>query len=170
MLRPGFSQITLAGILPLGAAFAYACMQMLTRRLGMTDKAGTLSFYIQISFILVSAAIGLAIGDGRFAGGVNVTWEFLVRAWVMPAAFDLLLILVCGILVALGGYLLSQAYRKAEAAVVAPFEYSALPFALFWGYQLWGDWPEPASFLGAALIVCGGLIVWYKDVRLRRPS
>ena len=168
MLRPGFGQITLAGMLPVAAAFAYACMQMLTRRLGMTDKAGTLTFYIQISFIAVSAGIGVVIGDGRFAGGDNVTWEFLVRAWIMPTTFDLFLILICGILVALGGYLMSQAYRKAEAAIVAPFEYTALPFAVFWGYQLWGDWPEPASFIGAALIVCGGLVVWYKDARVHR--
>jgi S-adenosylmethionine uptake transporter len=56
-----------------------------------------------------------------------------------------------------------QAYRTAEAAVVAPFEYVALPLALFWGYQLWGEWPDGVSFLGTALIVGGGLFVFYRE-------
>lgn len=168
MLRPGFGLLALGSTLPLAAALAYACMQMLTRRLGMTDKAGTLSFYIQVSFIAVSSAIGLAIGNGRFAGSSNATLEFLVRAWVVPTSNDLVLLFVCGVLVALGGYLLSQAYRKAEVAVVAPFEYSALPFAVFWGYQLWGDWPDVVSFIGSALIVGGGLMVLYQETRRHR--
>lgn len=170
MLRPGIGVVSLAGGLPLMAAFAYACMQMLTRRLGVRDKAATLSFYIQVTFLAFSAAIGLAIGDGRFSGGGNVTLEFLLRAWTWPTHSDFMLLAVCGLLVALGGYLLSQAYRITEAAVVAPFEYAALPFALFWGYQLWGDWPDAITFVGSALIVGGGVIVFYRETRLARAG
>ena len=163
MLRPGFEAVTLAAILPLFAALAYGAMQILTRRLGVTDKAGSLTFYVQVTFVAVAAVIGLAIGDGRYAGSDNTTLEFLFRAWIWPSPFDGLLMVLCGLLIACGGYLMFQAYRTAEAAVVAPFEYTALPLALFWGYHLWGEWPDGVSLLGTALIVGAGLFVFYRE-------
>jgi adenosylhomocysteine nucleosidase len=88
MLRPGFEAVTLAAILPLFAALAYGAMQILTRRLGVTDKAGSLTFYVQVTFVAVAAVIGLAIGDGRYAGSDNTTLEFLFRAWIWPTWTD----------------------------------------------------------------------------------
>lgn len=165
MLRPGSGLVSPAGLLPVAAAFCYAWLQMLTRRLGVTDKAATLSFYIQLCFVIASAAVGMAIGDGRFSGGDNATLEFLVRAWTWPSMDHQLLLILCGVLIGLGSYLLSQAYRMAEAAVVAPFEYTGLPFAVFWGYYLWGDWPDWVTFSGAALIIGSGLFVFYWETR-----
>jgi drug/metabolite transporter (DMT)-like permease len=145
-------------------------MQMLTRRIGAGDKASTLAFYIQATFIVVSATVGLSIGDGRFSGAENATLEFLVRAWTWPVYSDWVLLGVCGLLVACGGYLISQAYRLAQAAVVAPFEYATLPFALFWGYQLWGDWPDIVTFIGSTLIVGSGLFVLSYEIRRARAA
>lgn len=165
VLRPGSGLVSSAGLLPVAAAFCYAWLQMLTRRLGVTDKAATLSFYIQLCFVIVSAAVGVAIGDGRFSGGDNTILEFLLRAWTWPSVEHHLLLILCGTLIGLGSYLLSQAYRMAEAAAVAPFEYTGMPFAVFWGYYLWGDWPDWVTFSGAALIIGGGLIVFYRETR-----
>ena len=171
MLRPGSELLTWASLLPLVAAFAYASMQMLTRRLGVIDKASTLSFYIQLTFVLVSAAIGLLIGDGRYGGGDNVTLEFLLRAWSWPSLFDALLMGLCGSLVAFGGYLMSQAYRISEATAVAPFEYTSLPLAVFWGFVLWGDLPDTVAVLGILLIVGSGLFAFYREtVRAKRRA
>lgn len=163
VLRPGTGVISTAGLLPVAAAFCYAWLQMLTRRLGVTDKAATLSFYIQLCFLVVSGGVGIAIGDGRFAGGDNATVDFLLRAWTWPTPSDHLLLVLCGTLIGFGSYFLSQAYRLAEAAAVAPFEYTGMPFAVFWGYYLWGDWPDWVTFAGAALIIGGGLIVFYRE-------
>lgn len=163
VLRPGTGIISTAGLLPVAAAFCYAWLQMLTRRLGVTDKAATLSFYIQLCFLIVSAAVGVSIGDGRFAGSDNTTLEFLLRAWTWPSPSDHLLLVLCGTLIGFGSYLLSQAYRLAEAAAVAPFEYTGMPFAVFWGYYLWGDWPDWITFAGAALIIGGGFIAFYRE-------
>jgi hypothetical protein len=120
-------------------------MQMLTRRLGVIDKASTLAFYIQLTFVLISAAIGLAVGDGHYDDGQNTTLEFLFRAWTWPTLSDAGLMALCGCLVGAGGYLLSQAYRVSEASVVAPFEYTSL------------------AFLGISLIVGSGLFVFYRE-------
>ena len=67
----------------------------------------------------------------------------------------------------IGGYLLTQAYRLAQAGVVAPFEYTALPWGLLAGFLIWGDTPDIFSVLGMALIVGSGLFVWYREKQLR---
>ncbi len=66
-------------------------------------------------------------------------------------------------MVTFGGYLLTGAYRIGQAAVVAPFEYTAMPFALLVGYYLWGDWPDLVSFVGSGLIVFSGMIIVYLE-------
>lgn len=169
MLRPGDGIIQLVALLPVLAAFCYASMQIITRRIGVIHKASVLAFYIHFTFVIASGAIGLMIGDGRFAGTGNASLEFLFRAWVLPGPQDALLMLACGTLAAIGGYAISQAYRLAEATAVAPFEYSALPLAIVWGLVIWGDVPDLASMAGILLIVGGGLFVFYRESIKGRP-
>ena len=168
MVRPGAEVFKITSLLPILAALSYALMQMLTRKLGMQEKAGTLTFYIQIAFILISSVIGLSIGDGRYNNFDNPTFDFLLRAWTVPVPADFALLAICGLIVAIGGYLLSQAYRLGQAPAVAPFEYTSLPFALILGYYLWGDWPDWISIAGSGLIICSGFLIVYIENRDNR--
>jgi drug/metabolite transporter (DMT)-like permease len=163
MVRPGGDAFQAVALLPVLAALCYACMQMLTRRLGVTDSTAALAFYVQSTFVVVSAAIGVTLGDGGFAGFAHPSLQFLLRAWAWPGLFDGALFVACGFLVGIGALLLSQAYRVSEANVVAPFEYVALPMAVMWGYLLWDDVPDGIAVLGMALIVGSGLFVLYRE-------
>lgn len=167
MLRPTGGTMQWAAFLPLIAALAYALMQMLTRRLGVTDRATAMALYIQLTFIVTSSVIGLTIGDGRFAGNEHASLEFLLRAWHWPPLADFAVMVFCGITVGVGGYLLSQAYRLAEASVVAPFEYTALPWGVLLGFLIWGDIPGATTVLGIMLIIGSGLYVLYRE-KIRR--
>ncbi|MCZ6668231.1 MAG: DMT family transporter [Gammaproteobacteria bacterium] len=168
MLRPGAEVFTLTSLLPILAALCYALMQMLTRKLGMQEKAGTLTFYIQFAFIVISSVIGLSIGDGRYNKFDNPTFDFLLRPWTVPVPADFALLAICGLIVAIGGYLLSQAYRLGQASVVSPFEYTSLPFALILGYYLWGDWPDWISIAGSGFIIFSGFLIVYVENRDNR--
>jgi len=170
MLRPGSELFQPISILPVMAAFCYATMTMMTRKLGLREKAGALTFYIQLAFIAISSLVGLAIGDGAYAVPDSAALDFLLRAWRWPSADELQLLFVCGAIVSIGGYLISQAYRLGEAAAVAPFEYASLPLALLVGYYLWGDWPDGRAFIGSGLIIASGLLVVYLENRARRRS
>lgn len=170
MLRPGAEVFRLTSLLPIVAAFSYAAMQMMTRKLGMQEKAGTLTFYIQLAFIVISSIIGISIGDGQFNTASNETLDFLLRAWVWPELEDFKLLALCGLMVSIGGYLLSQAYRLGQASIVAPFEYTSMPFALFVGFYLWGDWPDLVSFAGSALIIFSGLLIVYLENQANRKK
>ena len=105
-------------------------------------------FYIQILFVLVSAEIGLAVADGSFSGTWHSSLEFLFRVWVMPLGWDAMSLLSIRVLIGFGAYLLSQAYRMAQPAVVAPFENTALPLSFFLGFMTFGDWPEATAMAG----------------------
>ena len=143
-------------------------MTMMTRKLGMQEKAGALTFYIVLAFICISTLVGLAIGDGRFDRYDDVALAFLLRAWSWPDPQQWQLLMLCGGIVAFGGYLISQAYRLGEAPAVAPFEYASLPFALLVGYWVWGDWPDTRSFIGTGLIIGSGLVMMYLENRAQR--
>jgi drug/metabolite transporter (DMT)-like permease len=170
MMRPGEGVLHWVSLLPIIAAFAYAVMQLLTRRLGTTDSAATMAFYIQVTFIAASILSGLALGDGRFADGRNQTLDFLFRAWVWPTAIDMAVMTLSGIFIAIGSYLLSQAYRIAEPNVVAPFEYSALPWGVIAGFVLWGDLPDLTGVFGIMAIVGAGFYILYRENVRRRQE
>jgi len=139
MVRPGSDTFQIAAIGPLIAAIAYASMQILTRKLGVSEKASTLAFYIQITFVFVCIAIGLVAGDGRFAKGIeDPSLLFLLRAWVIPPIEDVGVMALIGIASSIAAYLISQGYRLTEATVAAPFEYVALPISVFWGVVVFG--------------------------------
>jgi len=170
MVRPGGDTFQWAAILPLAAALAYAMLQIMTRKLGMQEKAATMAFYIQLTFVVVCATIGLVAGDGKFAGSDNPQLEFLFRAWVWPNQTDWLIMVAVGFSSGIGGYLISQGYRRSEAALVAPFEYVALPMAVFWSIMVFGDWPDAFSFAGIALILSAGLYTFYRETVRGKPN
>jgi drug/metabolite transporter (DMT)-like permease len=170
MLRPGSDVFQTVSLFPVMAALCYAAMTMMTRKLGLRESAGALTFYIQIAFIVISSLVGLVVGDGGYDIYDNSSLTFLLREWYWPSLVQWQLLLLCGLIVACGGYLMSQAYRLGEAPAVAPFEYASLPFALAVGYYLWGDWPDWPAFVGTGLIISSGLVVAYLENRDHRKA
>ena len=156
--------------LPLAAAFAYAGMQVLTRKLGATTQASAMAIHVQGAFLLTGAAFFLATGDGRFAENLaNESLVFLLRSWVWPTPEDWPLFILLGLCSGGIGYSLSQAYRLGDAATVAPFEYAVLPLAIFWGWAVFGDVPGVRVLAGIALIAGSGICVFLLE-RRRNPS
>ena len=157
-------------LLPVLAATTYALNQIMTRKLGVVSKASALAVYIQSMFIFVSLGFFVFAGDGRFAEGLtNESLIFLLRERVWPQGSDWYLFWGLGLNAAIIGYALSQAYRLASAATIAPFEYVGLPLAVFWGWMLWGELPGPAIVTGIVLIVASGLFVFFRERRKNRP-
>lgn len=163
ILRPGTEAFRYASLFPLAAAVCYAALHMLTRKIGVSERASTMAFYIQLIFVVVSGSIGLSIGDGSLSGSTDPSLEFLFRAWAMPQPGDMAIIAGVGAASAVGGYLISQAYRICEAAVIAPFEYVALLMAIIFGVLVFGEWPDMVSWGGISLIFASGILVFWRE-------
>ena len=151
-------------LLPVIAALTYAVNQLMTRKLGVEAKASALAVYIQTTFIVVSLAFFVVAGDGRYAvGQTNESVIFLLRAWTWPTEQDWPYFIALGVNSAAIGYCLSQAYRLADAATVAPYEYIGLPLAVFWGWMIFADIPALEVWIGIALILASGLFVFLRE-------
>ncbi len=161
--KPGTEAFTPISLLPLLAALTYAGLQILTRSVGETESKTALTFYIQVTFLVVCSVGGLWLGDGHLAGSADPSVAFLLRPWIWPPVGDLGFFLALGFSSAAGGMLISQAYRVAPAALVAPFEYVGLPMSVLWGILVFGDWPDRLALLGMGLIVLAGLLAIWRD-------
>ena len=165
MLRPGAGVIQPAAVLVLVSAILYASGNLLARQMGGTESTMALGFYVQTGFIVVSAAMGLWVGDGHLATDDKV-WAFLFRPWIWPPMADWPIFLATGLAVGIGGMMVTQAYRTAEAGLVAPFEYVGMPVAVLWGVAIFGTFPDLTAWAGIALICGSGLYtLWRETVR-----
>lgn len=167
MFRPGAGVFQPAAVLVLISAICYASTNLMTRHMKATESAFSLQFYVQCGFIVVCTAMGLSVGDGRFAGSDNASLAFLLRGWVWPAMADWPAFLACGLAVSVGGLMIGQAYRMGEAGLVAPFEYISVPIAVIWGVAVFGTRPDRWGWVGIALIVGAGLYTIWRETRVR---
>ena len=169
MLRPGAGVIQPAALLVLFSAVLYASGNLMTRRMGGTESAMTLSFFVQAGFILVSLCMGLWTGDGHMATDDSIL-SFLFRPWIWPPMADWPIFLATGLSVAIGGLMIAQAYRTTEAGLVAPFEYVGMPMAIFWGATVFGTWPDAVAWIGIALICGAGLYTLWRETARRKTG
>jgi drug/metabolite transporter (DMT)-like permease len=169
MLRPGAGVIQPAALLVLVSAVLYASGNLLARKMGGTESAMTLSFYVQAGFIVVSLCMGLWAGDGHLATDDPI-WAFLFRPWIWPPLADWPVFLATGLAVGIGGLMVTQAYRTAEAGLIAPFEYVGMPLAIFWGVVIFGTFPDATAWVGIALICGSGLYVLWRETVVRQRT
>ncbi|MDB5374080.1 MAG: EamA rane protein RarD [Belnapia sp.] len=151
-LRPPFltggAAMHWASILPLGTAAMFAVYQILTRKLATIDDPRT------------------TILHTGFAGAV-VTSLVQPAFWIWPSAPDWGLLVLLGLLGALGHGLLVLAYSRAPVSLLAPLSYTQLIWATLAGVLVFGDWPDLWTLGGAMVIATGGILVALPDRRER---
>jgi drug/metabolite transporter (DMT)-like permease len=159
MVRPGTGVFDWAMALPLCAGIAYAVVQIITRRIGTREGPATMAAYSNAVFAIGAGALAGVFGTGEFANEQHASLGFLLRGWVAPSSIDLILMMLCGVIAAIGLMLLSEAYRSAPASQLAPFEYSALGWSVLYGWLIWNEVPDLLAWLGIAIILGAGLYV-----------
>lgn len=170
IVKPGTSAFQLASIFPMVAATLYSTMHITARRVSDTESAFTMTGYSNISFLVVSSLVGLAIGWGQFQGKGPEELDFLLRPWAVfnpDDAIYFILLGTCGLAAVL---LITQAYRIAEASFAAPFEYVSIPLAIVWGAMFFGTWPDRLSWGGMVLILGSGLYLLWREAQIGRES
>ncbi|MEO1293081.1 MAG: DMT family transporter [Pseudomonadota bacterium] len=152
VIRPGSGLFGWAALLPIGASVAFAALNIATRFLGRDESVWTTFFYTG----LVGAA------------GASLIVPF---AWQTPEMADVPLLILAGLFGAVGQLFLILALSAAPAAIVAPFNYTALLWAIAFGAFVFGTVPDHWTLLGAAVIVGAGLFVqWRERLAARRTA
>lgn len=143
MLKPdGDNLLSLGALMALLAAFCYAVSAITVRILGRSEGTGNMVFWL-MTFITLGAGL-LALPD----------WQ--------PLRSELWLSFVLIGLTGFGGQLaITEAFKVAPSAVVAPFEYMALLWGIGFDILLWQLYPAFSMLAGAAVIMLSGLyLVW----------
>ena len=145
VIRPGIGVIHPAALLLIVAATAFALRQVLSRILAGTDRTRTTIAYTAI-----------------------VSWSLLTLplpfVWETPSSVLVLgLLLAMAVLAALAEILVIMALDAAQAVVVAPVQYSLLIWGTFYGFVVFGQFPDGWTWLGAAIIVATGLYTLNRD-------
>ena len=168
VVQPTSEILRWEALLPMTAAAAYSCMQLMARRMGRVESAATMVVYMQLMLTAFSLAFGLLAGDGTYASDAHVSAAFLLRAWSLPDGYAVASWIAMGTLSALGSYLLTQSYRVANAALIAPFEYIAIPFSVLWGFWIYTEIPTTIVIVGIGLILSSGIYIGHREIVLAR--
>jgi drug/metabolite transporter (DMT)-like permease len=137
----------IGAVCAVAAAFTNAGSVIQTRRLTMTETTSSIVLY----FSVICAIAGL------------LTLPF---GWVKPTGPQLAALIGLGIFGGLAHILLTESYRYAAASVVAPFDYSAMVWALVLGYVLFQEVPTLPVYVGSAIIATAGLLVIFRERQL----
>jgi len=155
IVRPSFTQFGVYALLPLAAATFFALYLLLTRILGARTDA---------IMMQVSAGVGgLVAMTVLMALGTVTAWPLL--EWRTPDAGTWALLMLLGLVATVAHLLIVQAFRRCSAVILAPFQYLEIMSAVFWGWLIFADWPEPMTWLGIAIIVAAGLYVFHRERR-----
>jgi len=141
---------TIGSLLALVSAFCNAGTVIQTRRLTQSETTSSIVFY----FSLVTALAGA------------VTLPF---AWHTPTGSEFLMLVAMGIFGGIGHIFLTESYRFATASVIAPFDYSAMLWALMLGYWMFGELPSALVYVGATIVAGAGLFVIWRERQLGLP-
>ena len=134
------------------------------------------------SLFAVQGVIGLAIRDiatrvvpkdipttqlSAYGFFMVVPVGFLMLAFQQPPAMpnawestQLGLGLIIGVV---AYYAITAAMRIGDVAVVTPFRYTRLIFALIIGYFVFAETPDQTTLIGAAIIIASGLYTLYRE-------
>ena len=142
--RPGLGAMGPAALVALGAAFLWALLQVLIRKVGLVDSVATSSLY--------SAAVAVAV--------LAVLAPFV---WRPPDGEGWGLMLLAGVLGSLGHLLLFRALQLAPASALQPFGYALVAWAAVMGLVVFGDLPDGWTLAGIAVVVAGGLFAFSRE-------
>jgi drug/metabolite transporter (DMT)-like permease len=167
MVRPGAANFEPASLLALYSAFGYAIGQMMSRKISQTVQPIIIANWQNLIYLMVALLIGVVVQLGGFTGEANKSIAFLTHPMVWPTAIDAGLLGSMGVLSAVGMMLYINAYKSAEANFVAPFEYTAMIWAVTFGILIFHDFPDQWTWTGAAIVVGSGLFMLWRDNKRR---
>ena len=166
VLRPSTASFSCYNLLPIVAAFFYAGCQLMVRVAKMTEPPAVMSLYASIAFVVLGSLCGLVLSTIEAAPGAGVSTRFLLRAWALPDAADLLLLTLTGLTSALGFMCSSNAYQREQASRIAPFEYVMIVWVTLLAYLVWSELPDAMTLLGVTMIVSSGIYVIHREASI----
>ncbi len=147
IVQPGEAGFDPLLLLVLVATFFYAQVLIAVRRLNRTDTPAAIVFWYLATSVVATALV-------------------LPFVWVTPSAEGWLLLVGLGLIGGVAQLVVTAAFRYADAAVLAPFDYAQILWGSALGYLIWSEVPAGTLWIGAAVLVASGLYIAHREAKL----
>jgi S-adenosylmethionine uptake transporter len=153
VLRPGQAPIGPGHVAALLSALAASFAAVASRRIGREERAAVM-------------VIWPMLGNAAVMGAVQ---PFV---YVPVSGIDLALLMLVAVCSFTALVLIVMAYRMAEAAIVAPMQYSQILWATLFGALFFGEVPDLWTVVGAAVVIASGIYIVLREaaVSANRPA
>jgi len=149
IVRPGTNEFHIYSFIPLSAAFLFATLDILAKKMVANEKTLTLLFH----FGLVTSLISL---------------PFVFPIWQMPTHSEFFYLILLGI----GGNLIQVclflAFSATEASALAPFRYGEFIVAGLFGYLFFSQVPTPTLLIGSSIIIASAFYLSHKESQMEK--
>ena len=153
-LKPSSASLTSAAFFSILGSAAFAFMMLSGRQLRNTPDT-VLAFWQIIGAGLAGIVAILVTPSG----------------WIpIQSGLDLSLLALLGIVAMTAHVLVNRALKLADAATVAPLQYTLLLWAVIFGWLIFGDVPQLSIVIGAGLIVLSGLYIFFRENAVKRKQ
>lgn len=146
IVRPGGAVWHWSASMALLGAVCFAFFQLITRRLANQDRHQTTLLYTSI-------------------GGTAWASLMVPFFWTTPTTSQWAMFGIIGAMGAGAHYCMVQAFLRAEASLLAPFNYTKLIWVAILGYLVFDDLPGLDTMIGSSIIAAAGLYVLYREDR-----
>lgn len=150
IVRPGVSAFNPYAILVLGSILCSVSRDIITR--GVAQHVPSLVIAGASATIVTLSSLGFTPFE----------------SWQWPSAWTTLMLVSSAVALLAGQYWLIAAMRTGEIAVVSPYRYSVIVWAIASGYIVWGEVPDLMSWIGIIIVSLAGLYTFLREQHLAR--
>ena len=149
VIQPSLTHYGLVALFPLGCALAFSFYEMATQAMSNRVHPVTMQLHTSLAGTIICLPVLWLFNGSGIVEFDPVTPDLLNWAYLFGVGFWAALSHMC----------MTVAMKYAPAATLAPLHYLELPMAVFLGYAIFGDFPNPLTWVGIAFITASGLYI-----------
>ncbi|OAF17394.1 DMT family transporter [Bradyrhizobium neotropicale] len=149
-LRPSAQTISMPALIALGGSLSFATLMLITRSLRKTPD--------------------IVMASSQFVGTFLLGAVLSAFHWVPPTKGSLVIFALAGCVSVTALFCVNRSLKLAPASVVVPYQYSMIVWAVIFGFVVFGDVPQIATIVGAAIIIGAGLYIYLRERDLGRQD
>ncbi len=133
----------------------------------MIALAGSMAFSgLMLITRSLRATPDIVLASAQFMGTLVFGVVVAPFGWVTPSWSHLGFFFAAGAISVCALLCVNRSLKLAPASTVAPYQYSMILWAVMFGYAVFGDVPQMATALGAAIIIGAGLYIFLREREL----
>ena len=160
VIQPSFDIFGWPALLPLGTAFFFALYMLITRAVAQANQP--IELQISMSVYALLTVIILALFNQQI--GLET------QEWRMPNMTEFMVMLLLGIVATSGHLMVVFALQRADAGLLAPFQYLEVVTASALGYLIFKDVPQNTTIAGVTIIIGAGLYLIHRERQISKTE